>query len=93
MIRGRSQTHIFIPSQVSFGARFLSDDDKEITYNYSSQYNDQLEQEASQRVSQDLKTTIIESTGVYKDGGDENGSFDDARLLMDEDGGVRRVRD
>jgi hypothetical protein len=60
--KGRTQSLMSCHNSVSFGARFLSDNDRDITYAYSSQYN---KFDLVSAIGSELKMSKIESTGNY----------------------------
>ena len=70
-----------IQNSVSFGARFLSDDERDVTYDYSEQFN-KLDFET--KIGSDVRVTKLESTGNYNAHSDYH-SQEQNCLLMDED--------
>ena len=70
-----------IHDSVSFGARFLSDNERDITYDYSTQYN---KFETGSVHGSDVRISKIESTGNYN-AAEDNQSLEQNYLLMDED--------
>lgn len=50
---------MLVNNSISFGARFLSDVDRDITYDYSQNYC------INHSMNQDLRMTKLESTGNY----------------------------
>jgi len=51
-----------INDSVSFGARFLSDNERDVTYDYSSKFN---KIDMDTRTLSDLRMIKLESTGNY----------------------------